>query len=123
MTRETPVRTGSQAAATAPRFGVQPPAPRPRGIPRRDGLTTPVLRRTKTGCVDETVSADGRYSKSCSVTITTTATGLVTGNSGAVAETFNMAPARDPTARAGHPQRLVRKPDADALRQRRHRLR
>jgi hypothetical protein len=45
---------------------------------------------TKNGCVDETVSTDGTYDRSCGVTVTTTATGAVVGNSGLVSETFKL---------------------------------
>jgi hypothetical protein len=45
---------------------------------------------TKNGCVDETVSTDGTYDKSCGVTVTTTATGAVVANSGLVSETFKL---------------------------------
>jgi hypothetical protein len=45
---------------------------------------------TKNGCVDETISTDGTYERSCGVTVTTTASGLVVGNSGLVSESFKL---------------------------------
>ena len=54
----------------------------------------PTVQATKTatrnGCVDETVSTDGTYTKSCGVTVTTTATGATVADSGLVAESFKL---------------------------------
>jgi hypothetical protein len=45
---------------------------------------------TKNGCVNEMVSADGTYSRSCGVTVTTTATGTPVADSGLVSESFKI---------------------------------